>query len=726
MELLVYVLAFAAVVSACQRRERDQVNELAGKRRRTLVRRQGQTTSPAQLDENESVLVNSFESTDLDSWSYYYTHGLHVAGTNQSMAQWTADRWAENGFTSGLATYYTYLNYPVSKSLTFTSSNGTVYTPSLAEDVLEQDETTSYPNRVPTYHGYSFSGSASGELVYVGRGQKADFDRLVALGVDLKGKIALARYGGPFRGLKVKNSQQYGMIGTLIYTDIADDGNITESKGYAAYPDGPARNPSSVQRGSVQFLSQYPGDPTTPGYPSKEDSPRAGTDSVTPRIPSIPLSWQDAQPLLRALDGQGPSGKQINRTSWIGALNVTYSAGPTSGAIINLTNTMRDTITPIWDAYGIINGTSQDEVLIVGNHRDAWPIGGAADPNSGSAVMIELSKAFGALLKTGWQPRRTIVLASWDAEEYGLLGSTEWVEEYAPWLVGAAVAYINLDTAVSGPIPGVSATPDLHNIAIQTMKKILYPSSSQSNLTNTTTMYDIWSSPSLGGGEIGVLGSGSDYTSFLHSNGISSIDLGSDAGPTSPVYHYHSNYDSYHWMTTFGDPGFQTHKAIGQYITLLTYHLANDEVLPLDPANYGVEMTGYLEELSDVLAAANVSAAEVDLADLEAAIAEFNASAAALTSNTTTISPTVLNAALKSYQRGFTNPSPSSSSPGLPRRPYFKHVVFAPGLDTGYAAVTWPGITEAITQYGRNVSEARSEVVRAAGAVRRAGEILRV
>lgn len=159
----------------------------------------------------------------------------------------------------------TYLNYPVSKSLTFTYPNGTVYTPSLVEDVLEQDETTSYPNRVPTFHGYSFSGSASGELVYVGRGQKADFDRLVALGVDLKGKIALARYGGPFRGLKVKNSQQYGMLGTLIYTDIADDGNITESKGYAAYPDGPARNPSSVQKGSVQFLSQYPGDPTTPG-----------------------------------------------------------------------------------------------------------------------------------------------------------------------------------------------------------------------------------------------------------------------------------------------------------------------------------------------------------------------------------------------------------------------------------------------------------------------------
>lgn len=391
---------------------------------------------------------------------------------------------------------------------------------------------------------------------------------------------------------------------------------------------------------------------------------------------------------------------------------------------------MRDTITPIWDAIGIINGTSQDEVLVIGNHRDAWSIGGAADPNSGSAVLVELSKAFGNLVKTGWKPLRTIVLASWDAEEYGLLGSTEWVEEYAPWLVGAAVAYINLDTAVSGPIPGLAATPDLHNIAIQTMKKILYPyPSSNNNLTNTTTttMYDIWSSPSLGGGggSIGVLGSGSDYTSFLHGNGISSIDLGADPGPSSPIYHYHSNYDSYHWMTTFGDPGFRYHKAIGQYITLLAYHLASDEVLPLDPANYGVEMTAYLDDLRVVLRNANVSAEEVDLEPLVSAIRDFNASAAALplpnsSSNTTSIPPSTLNTALKSYQRGFT------SSSGLPRRPYFRHVVFAPGLDTGYAAVTWPGITEAITQAGRNVSEARGEVERAVGAVRRAGELLRI
>lgn len=372
---------------------------------------------------------------------------------------------------------------------------------------------------------------------------------------------------------------------------------------------------------------------------------------------------------------------------------------------------MNDTITPIWDAIGIINGTNEDEVLVIGNHRDAWSIGGAADPNSGSAVMIELSKAFGALLETGWQPRRTIVLASWDAEEYGLLGSTEWVDEYIPWLRPASVAYINLDVAVSGSIPGISATPDLHDISVETMKKVVFPYHGLKNVT----MYDVWLETS--GGEIGVLGSGSDYTAFIHGNGISSIDLGSDQGPEDPIYHYHSNYDSYHWISTFGDPGYLYHKAIGQYITLLGYHIANDEVLPFNAANYGVEMSKYLADLEADIEDAG---ANIDLGELISAIQAFNTSATAfdelrageLDENTVSL----INTKLRDYQRGFV------SNGGMPRRDYFKHVVFAPGLDTGYAPVTWPGITEAVD--AGNLTEAQSEVKRAAVAVQRAAEIL--
>jgi N-acetylated-alpha-linked acidic dipeptidase len=315
------------------------------------------------------------------------------------------------------------LNYPVSNSLVLSYANGSTYTPTLREDVLEEDETTSYPDSISTFHGYSYSGNASAEYVYVGRGQQVDFDRLEALGVDLKGKIALAKYGGPFRGLKVKNAQDHGMIGTVIFTDPGDDGNMTEANGFAAYPDGPARNPTTVQRGSVQFLSTYPGDPTTPGYVSKPGSPRADRSEITPQIPSLPISWIEAQPLLQALNGFGTNGTEVNRTRWVGAIpGVAYYTGEGSGATLSMSNLMNDTYGTIWDAVGIINGTNEDEVVIVGNHRDAWIIGGAADPNSGSAVLIELAKAFGALAETGWKPKRTIVLCSWDAEEYGLVG----------------------------------------------------------------------------------------------------------------------------------------------------------------------------------------------------------------------------------------------------------------------------------------------------------------
>ncbi|KAK5064267.1 hypothetical protein LTR84_000100 [Exophiala bonariae] len=676
-----------------------------------LAKRQ-ETQFPPVLDKNEAILVNSFDNTTLEEWSYYYAHSYHLAGTNQSLAQWTADRWTEFGFTSGLITYYVYLNYPVSHSLSLSYPNGSTWEATLKEDALPEDDVTNWPNSVPTFHGYSATGDAEAEYVYVGRGQKVDFERLDALGISVEGKIALARYGGPFRGLKVKNAQERGAIGVVIFTDTADDGNVTEANGYAAYPHGPARNPSSVQRGSVQFLSTYPGDPTTPGYASHEGVPRADISPVTPQIPSLPISYREAQPLLWALDNYGPSGAEVNRTNWVGKLNATYSTGPAPGTTISLSNVMEGKITPIWDVIGVINGTSQDEVIIVGNHRDAWIIGGAADPNSGSAVLVELAKAFGRLQKTGWQPKRTIILASWDAEEYGLLGSTEWVEDNLPWLKGAAIANLNVDVATSGPDPDFSATPDLHKIAEETMKKIVYPYRGYNNLT----LYDVWFG--LTKGEWGVLGSGSDYTTFLH-NGISAIDIGSGGSGEDPVYHYHSNYDTFHWMTTLGDPEYTQHKVIGQFVAVLLYHLATDEVLPLDVENYGVQLTEYYEKLVATLETEN--ATSVDTARLEEAIATFNASAAAITSaisaTSTEKEQAALNTKLKLFSRGFV------SSGGLPNRGFYKHVVFAPGLDTGYAPVLFPGIWEAITEYS-NETLAQEWVEKTAAAIEVAAGLL--
>lgn len=442
MRGLLIAALLATGLEACQRKRHFHANE---HKKRSITPR-------AALTEDEAAIINAFDAKAIDDWSYYYTQGLHIAGKNESQAQWTADRWAEAGFTTRLDTYNVYLNYPVNKSLTMTYSNGSVYQPSLEEDVLPEDPTTGFPNRVPTFHGYSHSGAATAQFVYVGLGQQDDFERLLDLGVELEGKIAISRYGGPFRGLKVKNSQAYGMIGTIIFTDPADDGNITVANGYAAYPDGPARNPTSVQRGSVQFLSTYPGDPTTPGYPSIGDPPRADRSSVVPQIPSIPISYQDAQPILQALNGHGTPGAQVGRDDWVGALNATYSTGP-STATISMANYMEDAYTDIWNAIAVYNGTNSDETVVIGNHRDAWIIGGAADPNSGTAIVVEMGKVMGQLLAKGWKPKRNIVLCSWDAEEYGLLGSTEWVEEYIPWLTETTMAYLNIDVGTSGPHP---------------------------------------------------------------------------------------------------------------------------------------------------------------------------------------------------------------------------------------------------------------------------------
>ncbi|CAG8959551.1 hypothetical protein HYFRA_00001452 [Hymenoscyphus fraxineus] len=707
MKLISLILIAGIGVHACER------NRQFHNQHTHFKREDVNATFPPILDANEQILVDSIDSTSISTWSYYFTHGRVVAGENKTMAEWTAEQWAKYGFKTRLDEYYVYLNYPVEQSLELTYPNGSTFKATFKEDVLDEDETTSYPNRVPAFHGYSFSGNASGEYVYVGRGQKEDFEQLKSLGIDLKGKIALAKYGGPFRGIKVKNAQNNGMVGAIVFTDPVDDGNVTEAKGVLAYPNGPARNPTSIQRGSVQFISEYPGDPTTLGYPSKEDSPRL-TPTNLAHIPSLPLSWIEAQPILQALDGCGTDGESVGRENWIGAIpNVNYSTGPAPGVTLSMNNVMEDKITPIWNVIGIINGTNEDEVVIVGNHRDAWVVGGAADPHSGSAIVVELAKAFGSLLKTGWKPKRTIILASWDAEEYGLVGSTEWVEEYVPWLKERAIAYLNIDVGISGPIPDFSATPDLYKITTSIGKKVVWPT------TENRTLYDV-TSQYFGEQPFGVLGSGSDYTAFVHS-GIASIDTGSTRGPDAPIYHYHSNFDSYHWMSTFADPGFKFHKAMGQFLTLYLYHMVNDDSVPLDPANYGPEMRGYLEGLQSDLKSINST---LDLTAIDDAISAFEESAKQfnnLRDMATSLNHskvlTELNHKARDFSRGFLNEEGSAG------RPFFKNLIFAPGTDTGYAPVIFPGVSEAVD--AGDFALAAEFVKKTAVAILAASDILR-
>ncbi|KAK0368747.1 PA domain-containing protein [Colletotrichum limetticola] len=713
-------LTYAALASACQR---DFFVEKRHTHRKPITKRADDVWPPV-LTEEETILVNAFDNVTVDEWSDYYGHQVKLAGLGKEAAQWTADRWTENGFNAQLKEYHVYLSYPVHASLDISYPNGTTNNVRLDEDVLEEDDVTGREDRQPTFHGYSASGNVTGEYVYVGRGSQADFDRLVELGVELEGKIALARYGGLFRGLKVKNAQDHGMIGAVIFTDPGDDGNQTVANGYEAYPHGPARNPSAVQKGSVLFLSTHPGDPTTPGYPSHEGVERADISPVTPKIPSIPISYASAEPLLQALDGFGVSAEEVNRTIWAGALNANYSSGPAPGVTLHLDNLMEGKITPIWNVIGQINGTNADETIVIGNHRDTWMIGGNGDPNSGSAILVEFTKAVNVLVSKGWKPKRNIVIASWDAEEYGLVGSTEWVEDHVDWLTETAVAYLNIDVAVSGPRPALATTPELQTVGTDIFKKIIYPNFGGFNIS----LYDAWLESSEG--IVESLGSGSDFTGFLH-RGINSVttadlsklDVGSNNGATDPIWHYHSNYDTYHWMANFGDPGFLVHAAIGQYLTLLAYHLADDEVLPIDVPNYATELRAYLSDLEEY---AESEGAEIDLSELSDAIEVFATRAdevkaleqlAVTTGDADLI--TVVNHKYRDFQRGFI------SQGGLPDREFYKHVITAPGLDTGYAAVLFPGITEGI-QYGKgNLTVAEEWVSKTARGILRAADIIK-
>ncbi|KAL9112083.1 MAG: hypothetical protein Q9187_007830 [Circinaria calcarea] len=679
--------------------------------------------------ELQNILLETPKEEKAREWSQYYTAGPHLAGKNLSQALWTMEKWQEFGIQdSTVIAYDIYINYFLGHRLALlekpgnslgafekrdvlegnTEADYTVkYECKMEEDVLEEDSTSGLPDRVPTFHGYSANGNVTAQFVYVNFGTYQDFDDLVKANISLEGKIALVKYGGIFRGLKVKRAQELGMIGTVIYTDPQEDGVITEANGYKAYPDGPARNPSSVQRGSTQFLS--PGDPTTIGYPSKPGAPRQDPHGSIPSIPSVPISYQDALPILKALNGHGPKASDFNRY-WqgggLGYRGVDYNIGPSpSDIVLNLVNEQEYVITPLWNVIGIINGTISDEVVILGNHRDAWIAGGAGDPNSGSAAMNELIRSFGVALSKGWKPLRTIVFASWDGEEYGLIGSTEWVEEYIPWLSKAAVAYINVDVGTRGPDFRASASPLLN--------RALYEATSLVQSPNQTvkgqTVRDLWN------GAIRTMGSGSDFTAFQDFAGIPSVDIGFGASANSAVYHYHSNYDSFDWMDKFGDAGWHYHVAITKVWALLAANLAEAPIIQFNTTDYAAGLKTYLQHVIDKTASSpfpSIQSSSSSLfSTLSTAIARLHNATSAFDTYTAHLAVNIkadvpwwkwwekvkllyevkkVNDKYKYFERMFLHEQ------GLDGRSWFKHVVFAPGVWTGYAGATFPGLVESI------------------------------
>ena len=610
------------------------------------------------------------------------------------------------------------------------------------EEVVAEDSTSSSRKIVPLFNGYSASGDVTAPLVYVNYGLPEDYAALKKLGVDARGKIVIARYGNSFRGVKAKVAEENGAVGILIYSDPADDGYVQGD----VYPKGPWRPSSSAQRGSVQYLFQYPGDPLTPGTPSIKGTPRLKLQEVTniPRIPVQPISYGDAQVLLRQLGGAvRPKGFQ-------GGLPFAYHTGGGSGANdvrVHLRTDMDYQVRSIWDVIGRIDGVSEkDRWVLMGNHRDAWTFG-AVDPNSGTAALLEAARSFGQLLKSGWSPRRTIVLCSWDAEEYGLIGSTEWAEQHADELQQKAVAYLNVDVAVSGANFGASSVPSLWKLIRGAARDVRDPKTGKSvyqawqdksrdaqpeaELTNVAS----GASARITEARIGALGSGSDYTPFLQHLGVPSIDMGfgGDYGV------YHSAYDSFHWMEKFGDPTFEYHEAAAQLCGTIALRLAMASGLPFDYTDYATQIREYLTEtertagrrkLADSFDAKTLAAAVNDFAE-EAArvdkrrretILEFGKAAPqAEKENANSLELTQrlhrINDALIATERALTD------TRGLRGRAWYTHQIYAPGFYTGYAAQPLPDLRQAIED--RNAANAREAAARITEALRRATNALR-
>src|SRR5690349_8109783 len=640
----------------------------------------------------------------------------HIAGSKEDYATaiYVRDQLRSYGLSAELKEYEVWLNYPNTPTVLelITKRRQPL---SVKEAVVPGDPTSSNPKITPLFNGYSASGDVTAPVVYANYGLPNDYEDLKKAGVDVKGKIVIVRYGNSFRGVKAKVAEQNGAIGCIIYSDPEDDGYMQGD----VYPKGPWRPVASGQRGSVQYLFDYPGDPLTPGRPSIEGVPRLKPEEATDltRIPVQPIAYDVARQIIAPLKGP------VRPRNFQGGLPFAYHAGGTDDVKVRLKTDMDYKQRPIWDVFTRIDGTDQkDRWIVLGNHRDAW-VFGAVDPNSGTSAMLEVGRGLGQLLKSGWQPRRSIVLCSWDAEEYGLIGSTEWAEEFASELQEKAVAYLNLDAAVSGPNFGAQSVPSLWKFIRAVTRDVKDPKTGKS-------VYDAWQERTnelrteeerhtQGEARIGPLGSGSDYTPFLQHLGIASTDMsfGGDYGV------YHSAYDSFYWMDHFGDPGFVYHVAAAQIWGTLALRLADADGLSFDYTDYANEIRSFFREDARLAGWRNLANA-FDEKPMNAAIDDFAKEAeriekarqdAIKSGDRAKLARS--NDALMNAERQFIDDR------GLRGRAWYKHQIYAPGIYTGYAAQPLTDFRQALDD--RNGPNAKEGLDRIVDALKRATDTLK-
>ncbi len=619
----------------------------------------------------------------------------HPAGSarNKVLADWVAEKYRAAGLEDvKLHRYDVYLPWPREVSVTMTAP--TRYVATMKEDVVAADPDTKQDPGI-TYLGMTASGDVTGELVYASSGNPGDYDWLEAHGVSVKDKIVLVRYSVPYsyRGYKALVAQQRGAKALLIYSDPQEDGY---RKGLT-FPDGPYGPLSHIQRGSITYDFIVPGDPLTPGWASVDGAKRIPIAEArsAPTIMMAPISARDAAPLLEALTGP------VAPASWQGALPFTYrvGAGP---ATVHVKIDMDGATRPIWVVEGRIKGSEEpDKYVVLGNHRDAWVFGGV-DPSSGSATQLEMARVLGGLAKEGRRPRRSIVFASWDAEEWHLTGSTEWGEQFADDLRKNGIAYINVDGSTSGSNLQVGTVASLNHLVVETARDVTDPASGGSLLAAWGKSLAGEQAATIGGGASrtnavrntldypgNALGSGSDYTVFLNFLGLPVIEM-SFGGPYGV---YHSIYDDYYWMTHVGDPGFRYMATMADVWGRMALRLANADVYPFDFQLYASRVGGFIDAFARQTSNGRVALTAVRAAQrrwltagarLEAA---QHAALAASPSAARTAALAAMNEALRQVEQQLLFVD------GIPGRPWFKHALYAP--KSTYAAMTLPGMREA-------------------------------
>ncbi|HTE00467.1 MAG TPA: transferrin receptor-like dimerization domain-containing protein [Mucilaginibacter sp.] len=669
-----------------------------------------------------------------------FPHNVGSPG-GKAVAEKILQKYKSYGLDAHIETYY--VLYPTPKTRVLEMTGPTQYTAVLKEPALPQDATSGQDGQLPTYNAWSADGDVSGQLVFVNYGLPADYEKLATMGINVKGKIVIAKYGRSWRGIKPKVAYEHGAIGCIIYSDPKDDG-------YSAgdvYPKGAYKNEYGVQRGSVMDMVIYPGDPLTPGVGAVKDAKRLDRKDATTilKIPVLPISYHDAQPLLASLEGPVATG------DWSGGLPITYHIGP-GKSVVHLKLEFNWNIVPAYDVIAKIKGsTYPDEWVMRGNHHDAW-VNGASDPISGQSAMLNEAKALGDLLKTGWKPKRTIVYCSWDGEEPGLLGSTEFAEGHDKELQQKAVVYINSDSNGRGFL-SEGGSQALENFMDEIAQGITDPQTGVSVFDRAKAEEMVGKSSAKDkkelferkGRRMESLGSGSDFSAFLQHLGVPTLDIaygGEDGGGD-----YHSIYDSYDDYTRFKDPGFKYGVTMAQTTGHAVLRMADADLLPFDFRNLYATIDRFSTELTDLATSMRESTSienklikanaytlaadptqhlqspavkdtvpDIDFKPLKKALDSLKKSADKLATAWTQASQTngnhdKLNKALYQAEQQLL------SADGLPRRPWYKHTIYAPGFYTGYGVKTLPGIREAMEQ--RNWSEAQQQIGVAAEAVTR-------